>query len=369
VPESFLVRPSAAEAGWRTRVVVSRGALLQAADAIVVEFPGSRVVVVSDARVARIVTPRFLARLGARGVRALRVTFPAGESHKTRETKAAIEDRLAGAGIGRDAVVAAVGGGVTGDLAGFVAATWHRGLPVVQVPTTLLAMVDASLGGKTAVDTPAGKNLVGAFHHPASLWADADVLDSLPPRAYRSGLAEAVKIAAALDASLFRALERDAAALVARNPDAVEAVVARCLRLKGRVVASDPRESGPRAALNFGHTVGHGIEAASGWRLAHGEAVAIGIVAEARMAERLVGFPAADTERVTALLERFGLPVRAPASLDLEAFVRFAKRDKKGRAGEVRCALPLALGSMPAGRDPTVAVAIRRDILPALRPN
>jgi 3-dehydroquinate synthase len=337
--------------------------------AIVSESAGSRIVVVSDARVARIVAPPLLAALRRAGARPLLLAFPAGERSKSRETKAQLEDRLAAAAVGRDVLVVALGGGVTGDLAGFLAATWHRGVPVFQVPTSLLAMADAALGGKTAVDHPAGKNLVGAFHPPRALWADVATLATLPDRELRCGLAEAVKIAAALDARLFSRLERDAARLVARDEHALLAVIARCLRLKGRIVAIDPADRGPRAILNFGHTAAHAVEAASAYRVRHGEAVAIGLVAEARIAERVSGFPREATERLRALLSRFGLPVALPSSLDARTVARYALADKKTRGGTVRCALPESLGRPPQGTDPTFPIRLGRDLVPAWRGN
>jgi len=325
------------------------------------------VVVVSDRRVAGLYGRSFLTRLSRDGVRAHLLAFPDGERFKTRETKARLEDRLAAARVGRDAVVVAFGGGVTADLAGFLAATWHRGIPVVQVPTTLLAMVDAALGGKTGLDLPAGKNLIGAFHQPVSLFADVDVLRTLPDREFRCGLAEAVKTGVALDAGLFRWIEASADRLLGREPSAVEALVARCLRLKGNVVARDERDAGARAALNFGHTVAHAVEAASAWRIRHGEAVAIGMVVEARIAQRLTGFPAAATSRLEALLHRVGLKTRVPRAFDLAAFARHARRDKKVRDGRIRCALPLRIGRLGGGGDPTVPVDLSRDLLPAMR--
>ena len=237
------------------------GVLRLAADEVARTYPRARAVVVSDARVARLYGRPFTTALTRRGVSALLVSFPAGELAKTRETKARLEDRLVAADVGRDSIVVALGGGVTGDLAGFLAATWHRGVPLVSVPTTLLAMVDAALGGKSAVDLPAGKNLVGAFHHPVALFADLDVLRTLPARTFRGGLAEAVKTAVALDAALFRRLEAAVAPILSREPRAVGAVVARCLALKGALVASDPRDTGRRAILNLGHTVAHAVEA------------------------------------------------------------------------------------------------------------
>ncbi|HJQ82454.1 MAG TPA: 3-dehydroquinate synthase family protein, partial [Candidatus Binatia bacterium] len=271
--------------------------------------------------------------------------------------------------VGRDALVVALGGGVTGDIAGFLAATWHRGVPVFQVPTSLLAMADAALGGKTAVDHPGGKNLIGAFHPPRVLWADVATLATLPDRELRCGLAEAVKIAAALDGGLFARLERDAARLLAREERVLVPVIERCLRLKGRVVSMDPTDRGPRAILNFGHTAAHAVEAASGYRVRHGEAVAIGVVAEARIAERLSGFPREATVRLRTLLSRLGLPVTLPASLDPSVVARYALADKKTRGGTVRCALPAGLGRPPAGTDPTFPIRLGRDLVAAWRGN
>jgi 3-dehydroquinate synthase len=348
---------------------VARGAFELAAADIARTFPDFRKIVVSDARVARLHGRRFLERLESCGATAGLVTFPPGERWKTRETKARLEDRLLALGAGRDTVVVALGGGVTGDLAGFLAATWHRGVPFVAIPTSLLSMVDAALGGKTGVDLPGGKNLVGAFHQPVSLWADVRLLRTLPPRTYRAGLAEVVKTAAVLDAALFRRLETDAARLLRRDEPAVEAIVARCLALKARVVASDEREKGRRAVLNFGHTVAHAIEAAMDYRVEHGEAVSIGIVVEARLAERITGLPRREADRIEALLRAFGLPVRAPRGLDPRRLASAARRDKKTRAGVVRCALPERIGRTPKGSDPTVPVDAARDLLPFLVEN
>jgi 3-dehydroquinate synthase len=364
---SFRFRVEAHRAGsWATTVVVAPGALEQAAIAIAREFRGAQKVIVSDARVASLHGRRFVRLLAVRGAAATLLTFPPGERAKTRETKARLEDRLFALGAGRDTVVVALGGGVTGDLAGFLAATWNRGVPVVSIPTSLLAMVDAGLGGKTAVDLPGGKNVVGAFHQPVSLWADVRVLRTLPGRTYRAGFAEAVKTAATLDAGLFRQLEASVMRLLRRDTLAVATMVARCLELKGRVVARDEREAGRRAVLNFGHTAAHAIEAATDYRVPHGEAVSMGITAEARLAERLTGLPSQHAERIESLLRAFGLPVRPPRGLDRKRLVTAIVRDKKTRGRIVRCALPVGLGRMVPGADPTVSVDPTRDLLPLL---
>lgn len=322
-------------------------------------FSGRPVVVVADRRVARLHGAAVVRRIGRVAPSVRLLTFSAGEASKTRETKAALEDRLFAAKAGRDTVLVALGGGVTADLAGFLAATWHRGVTVLQVPTSVLAMVDAALGGKTAVDLPGGKNLVGAFHQPEGLYADTSLLATLPEVEYRTGLAEAVKLAAVSDAALFRRLERDAPAIRSRRPGAIEPVVAACLRVKARIVAADERDRGPRAALNFGHTVAHALEAASHWRLRHGEAVAIGLAVESRLAVERLGFPEAERRRLVDLSRAFGLPVSVPRRLDPRAVARFAGGDKKNAAGRIRCALPRRLGRMPEANPPLVEVEVR----------
>jgi len=357
---------SPASPGWRTRVVVEPGCLVGAARSLARTYRAARCVVVSDARVARLYGRPFARRLERHGARTLLLTFPAGERSKSRETKARLEDRLVAAGVGRDAVVIAVGGGVTGDLAGFLAATWQRGVPVVQIPTTTLAMLDAALGGKTGVDLPQAKNLVGAFHQPAWLFADVRVLRTLPPRAYLSGLAEAVKIAVALDAELFSLIESSARRLLLREERALTRLVGRCLARKGDVVARDDREAGPRAALNFGHTVAHALETATGYRIAHGEAVAIGVAVESRAAERRGLMPRSDADRIERLLSALDLPTKPPRGLDRSRLRPAMQRDKKTRGGVVRCALPRRIGAMPRTGDPSVAVDPSRELLPLL---
>jgi 3-dehydroquinate synthase len=335
---------------------VGRGALGRLCDELSADPPGRAVIVVSDSNVAPLYGEPVRRRLADAGLLAHLCTFPAGEQHKTRETKAALEDRLLDLAVGRDTALVAVGGGVTGDVAGFVAATWHRGVPVVQVPTTLLAMADAALGGKTAVDAPRGKNLIGAFHQPRSVWADVSTLATLPEDELRVGFAEVVKAAVIADSGLFRWLEQQADTLVARDEEALEHAVERCLRIKARVVARDERETGRRAVLNFGHTVGHAVEAASGYRIRHGKAVAIGMAAEARLAVSASRFPEASVGRLERLLESFGLPVTWPDDVDLDEAVGATRRDKKAREGRVRYALPRRIGRMAPGDDVTTVV-------------
>jgi len=316
----------------------------------------ARLVLISDANVAALHTESLRSRVLDRGIAAELIVFPAGEANKVRKTKSILEDRLLDLGIGRDCLIVAVGGGVTGDLAGFVAATWHRGTPLVQVPTTLLAMVDAAVGGKTAVNLRAGKNLVGAFHQPLSVWADVDFLATQAEEDYRDGFAEAVKMAAVADADLFSRLERNVAALASRSGPELIDVIGRSMRLKAGVVMRDEYDAAQRAVLNFGHTVAHALESASGYSLSHGRAVAVGVCVEARLATKATGFPAADRQRLETLLAGLGLPTRVPAGVSLEAVVEATGTDKKARGGEVRYALPAGIGRMPASGDPCVTL-------------
>lgn len=319
----------------RSRIVVRRGALAALGRRTRLVTGAARVVVVTDARVAALHGARALRSLRRAGVTADLVRVPRGEAAKRPATLERLWGRFAARSLGRGDAVIALGGGAVGDLAGFAAATWLRGIRWVAVPTTLLAQVDAGVGGKTAVDLPAGKNLVGAFHQPALVVADPDTLATLPPRQRRAGLAEMVKMGMAVDARLFRWIEARARALAAGEPAALAAGVRAAVAVKARVVRADEREraGGPRTALNFGHTLGHAIEAALGYRgILHGEAVAIGMRAAARLSERLAGLPAAERARLEALLDRLRLP-RAMPPLRLARLHAAMRHDKKrGRA-------------------------------------
>ncbi|MHB1223564.1 MAG: 3-dehydroquinate synthase [Gemmatimonadaceae bacterium] len=327
-----------------------------------------RYVVVSDSVVAALYGDRVLAALAP--ARTDLLTIPPGEHEKTRERWGWLTDRLLELECGRDTVIVALGGGVVGDLAGFTAATFLRGVPVVQLPTTLLAMVDASVGGKTAVDVPAGKNLVGAFHPPALVVADPTVLDTLPDADRRAGLAEVLKHGIIADADY---LARTVAALptltdpTGGSTAVMLETVVRSVELKAAVVAEDEREGGRRKILNFGHTLGHAVESASDYALLHGEAVAIGMVLESRLAERL-GVAAAGTAAAVAdAVARAGLPLLPPPgpARDVDRLLAATRLDKKVRGGVVEYALPTAVGQM-AGRESGWAVAVEDDIVAAV---
>ena len=307
------------------------------------ELRGRHVLVVTDEHVA----PLYLARVreGLASLTHDAIVLPAGEAAKTLESAARIFAALAALGASRDGAVIALGGGVIGDLAGFAAATWMRGIDFVQMPTTLLAMVDSSVGGKTGVNLESGKNLVGAFHQPRAVLIDTETLTTLPRREYASGLAEVVKYGAIDDAEFFSWLEAHADALNAQDAAALAEAVAVSCRHKAVVVARDERERGERALLNFGHTFGHAIEAASGYgSLLHGEAVAIGMVIAARLSALLGRAPPHDADRLAALLARFALPTALPRGLDADALLTRMRLDKKNVSGRLRLVLWRGLG-------------------------
>lgn len=324
-------------------VIVGTGLLGELTRLLADTCPAPRYAIIADTHVAgRYGTP--LRDLLARTVPTILATFPSGEPSKTRETWAGLTDQLLAAGLGRDGAILALGGGVTGDLAGFVAATYHRGIALVQLPTSLLAMIDSSVGGKTGVDTPAGKNLVGAFHQPRAVFADVDTLATLPPNQLAAGLAEALKHAAIADAAYFDRLVATRESVLLRDRDALIATVTRSVEIKAAIVAEDEREQGRRAVLNFGHTVGHAVEAAASYTLLHGEAIAIGMRVEAALGVRLGLTDADDASRLTDALDRFGLPTGIPAALTTDRVVEAARQDKKSRAGTIRVSLMRRLG-------------------------
>src|SRR5690242_9636105 len=280
---------------------------------------GRHVLVVSDEHVAPLYAERVRDAMEGCGVDPDVLVLPAGEAHKHLDAVSKIFDALAQLGATRDACVIALGGGVVGDIAGFAAACWMRGIDFVQFPTTLLAMVDSSVGGKTGVDHPAGKNLIGAFHQPRAVVADLGTLATLPDRELRAGLAEVVKTACIGDADFFGWLEAHADALLAADTEILTHAIARCCRFKAGVVERDEREAGERALLNFGHTFGHAIEAQAGYgTLLHGEAVAVGMLLAARLSVRLGMADENDTQRLRALLQAFGLPLELPPGLQAE---------------------------------------------------
>jgi 3-dehydroquinate synthase len=307
----------------------------------------SAALVVGDTNVERHVQAAR-EQLAAAGLRVETSLVPAGEPSKNLFSAAFLYDKLADMTADRRTPVVAVGGGVVGDLAGFVAATYNRGLPLLMVPTTLLAMVDSSVGGKTGVNHPKGKNLIGAFHQPAGVWIDGATLGTLPDREYRSGLAEVVKYGVILDPELFAFLEANTAAVLAKEPTAVRHMVGRSCRLKADVVEQDEREeTGLRAILNYGHTFAHAFEAVGGYgSWLHGEAVAAGMVCAWKLAERLKRVGPELGERQAKLLTAFGLPTAVKPEWPVESLLDAMRRDKKNVGGRMRFVLPEAGGGV-----------------------
>ncbi|MDZ7645341.1 MAG: 3-dehydroquinate synthase [Woeseiaceae bacterium] len=323
--------------GQRSYPIFIGSGLLAGFD-LVAHLAGRQALIVSNETVGPLYGQALAARLG--GCTVTRVDLPDGERHKHLDTVCTVLDSLAAAGAGRDATVVALGGGVVGDIAGFAAACYMRGVPFIQVPTTLLAQVDSSVGGKTGVNHPRGKNLIGAFHQPRLVLIDTDTLATLPERELRAGLAEVIKHAAIADAGFFAWLEANMPALRRREPQALQQAIRRCCEIKAAVVAEDEREQGRRALLNFGHTFGHAIENSLGYgEWLHGEAVAAGMV----LAARLSGLPDATQERLERLIAAAGLPV-APPALGLDAWQAAMGMDKKALDGRVRFVLLNDLG-------------------------
>src|SRR5580700_8966385 len=297
---------------------------------------GRRCVIISDKNVAPLYAAKASASLRKAGFEPMLVTTPAGETSKSLKVFQTCCDQLAGHRLERKSFIVALGGGVVGDLAGFVAAAYLRGIAFVQAPTTLLAQVDSSVGGKVGVNLAAGKNLVGAFHQPRLVLCDLAALRTLPPREFRAGLAEVIKYGIIYDAALFARLERDLPKLLRRDGEVLAEVVARCCEIKAEVVGQDETETGLRAILNFGHTIGHAIEAIAGYgKYLHGEAISIGQVAAAKLSVHAAGLPVEEAERIAALFIDAGLPTKFKLnSVQLDKLCAAMKLDKKVSAGE-----------------------------------
>lgn len=308
-----------------------------------------RYAVIADERVADLYAREIVENLAGGEREAHLFTFPPGEASKTRKEWARLTDEMIRAGFGRDSAVIAVGGGVTGDLAGFVAATFMRGVPFVQVPTSLVAMIDSSVGGKTGVDVPEGKNLVGAFHSPRLVVVDPEVAVTLPGAQRAQGLAEAVKHGAILDPVYLSDLESDIPCVMQGEVGATGRVVLRSIEIKAEVVSKDERESGLRQILNFGHTLGHAVEAAGNYSLGHGTCVALGMILEARLGESLGVTAKGTSELLTRLVELMDLPTTLPPELSPGTILGFTRSDKKGRGGRPRYVLLSQAGKVAEG--------------------
>ena len=313
---------------------------------------GDRCAIITDTNVGKFFAKPVYESLLKAGFEPVLVTVTAGEKAKSLKSVQSCYDQLAAHRLERKSFIVALGGGVVGDLAGFVAATYLRGIPFVQIPTTLLAQVDSSVGGKTGVNLRAGKNLVGAFYQPRLVLCDLDTLKTLPEREFRAGLAEVVKYGIIFDAKLFAQLERDLLKILKRDRKILVPIIARCCEIKAEVVAQDETENGLRAILNFGHTVGHAIENSSGYgKYLHGEAIAIGQVAAAKLSHKILGLASDDIARIEKLFVRAGLPVRIKLnSAQRKKLFTAMKLDKKVSAGEIKFVLVEKIGKVVWGR-------------------
>lgn len=326
--------------------MVGPGLLDQTGALIAQKFKGPDCAIVTDDNVAALFAEKVSRSLKDAGFRPTVIKVPAGEKSKTMSEAEAICGRMIEAGLDRSSFVVALGGGMVGDLAGFAAAIYHRGSPCVQVPTTLLAQVDSSIGGKTAVNAAAGKNLLGSWHQPALVISDVDTLKTLPPREWRQGLAEIVKHAVIRDAEMFEMLQHF-------DREALAPLIRRNVAIKAAIVSADERETtGERALLNFGHTIGHAIERAGEYReFLHGEAVSLGMVAACEISVRKAGLSEAERTKIVRTLESFELPTRLPADFPKEKTLEAIRRDKKFARGEVRFVVVPTLGSARLARD------------------
>jgi 3-dehydroquinate synthase len=344
-PDEVKERASLTTSSWLghpDRVLVGKRLLKQLGGCALNCIPGQTCAIISDDNVAPLFAGHVRKSLRSAGYRPVLIVIPAGEKSKTLRQVGAICDRMIAAGLDRQSFVVGLGGGMIGDVSGFVAAIYHRGIPHIQIPTTLLAMVDSSIGGKTGVDTRAGKNLIGAFHQPSLVIDDLDVLKTLPPREFNQGFAEIIKHAIIADPKMFRILQSWKGG--AAPP--LQRLIKRNIQIKSRIVAKDECDrTGERALLNFGHTVGHAIERAGNYRkFLHGEAVSLGIVAACTVSMKKAGLPPDQRAAIVDLLGQFGLPTRLPSNFPRKKILDALKFDKKFRRGKVRFVVTPRIG-------------------------
>ena len=336
----------------RYRVLIGTGLLKQIGTHARKRFARKTCAMISDNNVAPLFARRLEKSLVAAGFRPTLITIPADEKSKTLEQVGRICDGMIAAGLDRQSFVIGLGGGVIGDISGFVAAIYHRGIPHIQIPTTLLAMVDSSIGGKTGVNTRDGKNLIGAIHHPALVIDDVDVLKTLPRHEFNQGFAEIIKHAIIADAKMFQTLQ----SWKAGKAPVLQSLIKRNIQIKSRIVAKDERDkSGERALLNFGHTLGHAIERAGGYReFLHGEALSLGIVAACAISIKKAGLSPDQRDSIVNLLRRFQLPTRLPRNFRRKRILEAVKFDKKFEAGKVRFIVTPQIGTAHVSRDVTM---------------
>jgi 3-dehydroquinate synthase len=348
-------------------IIVEAGLSKRIPALLVRRYPASRYVIIADRITEKLIGKKLESGLRAKGMQTLLLVVPGGERSKSREEKARIEDLMLKAGCDRKSLVIAVGGGVVGDLAGFVAATYMRGIRYVQVPTTMLAMVDSAIGGKTGIDTALGKNLIGAFCQPEAVLADPALLRALPARQLANGLVEAAKMFMTSDARGFSYLKKHLSSALSGNPEVLARIIARAVAVKAAVVSADEKEGGKRMVLNFGHTIGHALEKLSGYRILHGEAVALGILVEGRMAMNAGALSRTDYDAIQNLLAALGTHPKILSRFAPSAVVRATKGDKKSVGGHARYVLLTGIGSVKKSGGAYAHAAPDREVLKALR--
>ncbi|MBM9519558.1 3-dehydroquinate synthase [Desulforhopalus vacuolatus] len=325
-------------------ILIDQGGLSRVGADLAQRKIAKRYAIISDDNVASLYGAQLIASLKAAGLECELFTFVAGEERKTLFTLGELASSMARAGFDRKDAIIGFGGGVPGDIAGYLAASWMRGIPFVQIPTTLLSQVDSSVGGKTGVDLPEGKNLMGAFYQPKAVYIDCDVLVTLPRKELLGGLAEVIKYGVIRDESFFSWLKENREAILTLQPAVVEKMVARCCEIKADVVARDEKEGGLRKILNYGHTIGHAVEGASHFTLIHGLAVSIGMVAAARLAVLKGMLTEKQCAAIIELLKEYGMPVEVPVELCRPTIRKYLLSDKKAEAGRVFFILPTAVG-------------------------
>jgi len=339
----------------RYHAIVGSDLLETVGSRILKKLRGRHVGIISDRNVGPLFASQVTRSLELAGFKPMLITIPAGEKSKTLKQVGAICEQMIAAGLDRQSFVIGLGGGVVGDISGFVAAIYHRGIPHVQIATTLLAMVDSSIGGKTGVDTRAGKNLIGAFHHPSLVIDDVDVLKTLPRREFNQGFAEIIKHAIIGDPKMFKQLQ-SWKARSSRRPLALQQLICRNIKIKSKIVAKDERDrTSERAVLNFGHTVGHAIERAGNYRkFLHGESLSLGIVAACAVSIKRAGLAPGQRDAVIHLLQQFDLPTRLPKNFPREKIFKALKFDKKFEAGKIRFVMTPRIGAACLRSDVTL---------------
>ena len=326
-------------------IIIQAGYLDKIGDDLAGKMIGRKYAIIADDRVAELYGEQLMQSLKTSGLDVKLFTFLHGESSKTLTTIGALASKLASSGFDRNDAIIALGGGVTGDLAGFLASSYMRGIPFVQIPTTLLAQVDSSVGGKTGVDIPEGKNLVGAFYQPRAVYIDIDVLKTLPEKELLGGLGEVIKYGVIRDSNFFDFLATERCAILGLDKTVIEKLVHICCKIKAEVVSEDEREGGVRRILNFGHTIGHAVEAASNFSLIHGFAVSIGMVAASKLAVLAGLLDEKECAEIIKILKQYKMPIEIPKELDRQVIKKYLLTDKKAIGGRVIYVLPTRIGS------------------------